>query len=55
MFSWYRQSALTLVHLADVLDAGGLTSSAWFKHGWTLQELLAPHTMLFFTRDWSLY
>ena len=55
MFSWYRLSALTMVHLADVSDTGGLTSSAWFKRGWTLQELLAPRTMLFFTRDWSLY
>ena len=55
MFSWYRLSALTLVHLADVSDTGGLTSSEWFKRGWTLQELLAPHAMLFFTRDWSLY
>ena len=55
MFSWYWQSALTLVHLADVSDTGTLTNSAWFKRGWTLQELLAPHTMLFFTRDWSLY
>ena len=55
MFSWYRQSALTVVHLADVLDTGTLTSSEWFKRGWTLQELLAPHTLLFFTRDWSLY
>ncbi|KAI6120012.1 hypothetical protein EDD16DRAFT_1578831 [Pisolithus croceorrhizus] len=23
--------------------------------GWTLQELLAPRTILFYTRDWSLY
>ena len=55
MFSWYRLSALTMVHLADVSDTGRLTSSVWFKRGWTLQELLAPCTMLFFTRDWSLY
>ncbi|KIM70580.1 hypothetical protein SCLCIDRAFT_1206709 [Scleroderma citrinum Foug A] len=55
MFSWYRLSALTMVHLADVSDTGGLTSSVWFKRGWTLQELLAPRTMLFFTRDWTLY
>jgi len=55
MFSWYRLSALTMVHLADVSDAGGLISSMWFKRGWTLQELLAPYTLLFFTRDWSLY
>ena len=47
--------ALTMVHLSDVSNAGGLTSSAWFKHGWTLQELLAPCIMLFFTQDWSLY
>ena len=55
MFSWYRLSALTMVHLADVSDTGRLTSSEWFKRGWTLQELLAPRTVLFFTRDWSLY
>jgi len=55
MFSWYRLSALTMVHLADVSDTGRLTSSVWFKRGWTLQELLAPRTMLFFTRDWLLY
>ena len=55
MFSWYWLSALTLVHLADVSEMGGLTSNEWFKRGWTLQELLAPHTMLFFTQDWSLY
>ena len=55
MFSWYRQSALTIVHLSDVSDTRGLTTSVWFKRGWTLQELLAPRTMLFFTGDWSLY
>ena len=55
MFSWFRLSALTMVHLADVSDMGGMTNSVWFKRGWTLQELLAPHTMLFFTGDWLLY
>ncbi|KAL4071849.1 hypothetical protein J3A83DRAFT_4515510 [Scleroderma citrinum] len=44
-----------MVHLADVSDTGMLTGSDWFKRGWTLQELLAPHTVLFFTREWSLY
>ena len=55
MFSWYRQSALTMVHLADVSATDTLISSVWFKRGWTLQELLAPRSLLFFTRDWSLY
>lgn len=57
MFTWYRQSSLTIVHLVDVLDSatGVLEKSIWFKRGWTLQELLAPHTILFFTREWSVY
>lgn len=55
MFSWYRQSSLTIVHLADVSDDDKLSNSEWFKRGWTLQELLAPRVILFFTQDWSLY
>ncbi|KAI5992100.1 hypothetical protein EDD15DRAFT_2140328, partial [Pisolithus albus] len=55
MFAWYRQSALTIVHLSDVPDTGSIGSSEWFRRGWTLQELLAPRTMLFYTRNWSLY
>lgn len=58
MFSWYRRSALTIVHLADISSASpssALSGSIWFKRGWTLQELLAPHTMLFYTKEWELY
>ncbi|KAI6044168.1 hypothetical protein EDC04DRAFT_463074 [Pisolithus marmoratus] len=55
MFSWYRQSSLTIVYLSDVSNNDSLAHSAWFKRGWTLQELLAPHTVLFYARDWSLY
>ena len=55
MFSWYRRSALTVVYLADVSDGGVLTSSEWFERGWTLQELLAPRTLLFFTQQWAIY
>jgi len=55
MFSWYRRSALTIVHLADIFGTAMLSSSVWFKRGWTLQELLAPRTVLFYTHDWSLY
>ncbi|KAI6094676.1 hypothetical protein F5141DRAFT_118312 [Pisolithus sp. B1] len=55
MFSWYRWSSLTIVHLSDVFDTGSLAGSVWFTRGWTLQELLASHTILFYTYDWSLY
>ncbi|KAI5982332.1 hypothetical protein EDD15DRAFT_2181090, partial [Pisolithus albus] len=55
MFAWYRRSALTIVYLSDVPDSGSLGSSEWFSRGWTLQELLAPRTVLFYTQNWSLY
>ncbi|KAI5999498.1 hypothetical protein EDD15DRAFT_2131691, partial [Pisolithus albus] len=55
MFTWYRRSALTIVHLPDIPNTGSFGRSEWFRRGWTLQELLAPQTMLFYTKDWSLY
>ncbi|KIO09299.1 hypothetical protein M404DRAFT_132195, partial [Pisolithus tinctorius Marx 270] len=55
MFAWYQQSALTIIYLADVSDTGSFECSEWFKRGWTLQELLAPESILFYTKNWSLY
>ncbi|KAI5995146.1 hypothetical protein EDD15DRAFT_721225 [Pisolithus albus] len=55
MFSWFRRSSLTIVKLDDVFEGGSFTDSVWFARSWTLQELLAPHTILFYTHDWSLY
>ncbi|KAI6141767.1 hypothetical protein BKA82DRAFT_3985931, partial [Pisolithus tinctorius] len=55
MFAWYRRSALTIVYLADIPNTGSFGSSEWFRRGWTLQELLAPSILLFFTQNWSLY
>ena len=55
MFSWYRQSALTIVHLSDIARGDNMSKSVWFTRGWTLQELLAPRKVLFYTQDWTLY
>ncbi|KAI6018059.1 hypothetical protein BKA83DRAFT_105029 [Pisolithus microcarpus] len=55
MFGWYRRSALTIVYLADVRESGSFVESDWFRRGWTLQELLAPGRILFYTRSWTLY
>ncbi|KIO09062.1 hypothetical protein M404DRAFT_132264 [Pisolithus tinctorius Marx 270] len=55
MFAWYRQSSLTIVYLSDVPDTGSFGSSEWFRRGWTLQELLASQSILFYTQPWSLY
>lgn len=31
-----------------------LSICAWFKRGWTLQELIAPKTVLFYDSEWNL-
>lgn len=33
---------------------GHLRNSRWFTRGWTLQELLAPDIVEFYTADWSI-
>jgi hypothetical protein len=58
MFSWYQNALVCYVYLSDVPSAGdaargsAFQKSAWFTRGWTLQELLAPETVIFFDQDW---
>jgi hypothetical protein len=65
MFAWYRNAACCYVYLADTpqtaarLNSKGqvdkddpFCQSKWFTRGWTLQELLAPFDLVFFSSDW---
>jgi hypothetical protein len=68
MYTWYRNSAVCYVLLADVYSSNDVLdgddvyvghdkdhdffTSRWFTRGWTLQELLAPTQLRFFDRDW---
>jgi hypothetical protein len=58
MFRWYRNAKRCYVFLSDVRDdtlEGNSESvfrqSRWFVRGWTLQELLAPHSVEFFSKN----
>jgi hypothetical protein len=63
MFRWYREAAKCYAYLSDVLvghDSNNQTKqtwepafrkSRWFTRGWTLQELLAPKSVEFFSRE----
>ncbi|KAF1365695.1 HET-domain-containing protein [Lizonia empirigonia] len=58
MFRWYQNAKKCYVFLSDVendtLEGDGESAfrqSRWFNRGWTLQELLAPHSVEFFSKD----
>ncbi|KAK4958096.1 hypothetical protein LTR10_004521 [Elasticomyces elasticus] len=59
MYTWYMRSKKCYAFLADVSDAdlkafdSQFRKSRWFRRGWTLQELLAPTDLEFFSRDWE--
>ena len=62
MHRWYQNAAKCYVYLADVpADRPAETStweeafraSKWFMRGWTLQELIAPHSVEFFSKDYK--
>lgn len=67
MFRWYRDAARCYVYLVDVSTSASNASdmvtqpwesafrkSRWFTRGWTLQELLAPTSVGFFSREEEL-
>lgn len=57
MFRWYQNAVKCYVYLADVSSDdfatknGKFEKSRWFMRGWTLQELVAPKTVDFFSSD----
>jgi hypothetical protein len=67
MFRWYRNAAKCYVYLADVSSPGidisdksdeflsiTFRTSRWFTRGWTLQELIAPTSVEFFSENRKL-
>jgi hypothetical protein len=60
MFRWYYEAVKCYVFLSDVSTAGSAGTSVtfpetrWFTRGWTLQELLAPARVEFFSREGDL-
>jgi hypothetical protein len=66
IFRWYRNAARCYVYLSDVsaqplgdkgeaclpLQDSNFRESEWFTRGWTLQELLAPSVVEFFSCEW---
>jgi hypothetical protein len=68
MFRWYRNAKKCYVYLTDVSAPGhdgdvqpsqstweaAFRDSRWFTRGWTLQELIAPAVVEFFSQEGKL-
>jgi len=65
MFNWYKNAEICYAYLSDVqfdyneyvlgsrdCSPDEFRQSKWFTRGWTLQELLAPRQLRFFSRRW---
>jgi hypothetical protein len=61
MYKLYERAQVCYAYLSDVPSAlddhhehnSALRRSRWFTRGWTLQELLAPARVEFYSRDWE--
>ncbi|KAH7418715.1 heterokaryon incompatibility protein-domain-containing protein, partial [Cadophora sp. MPI-SDFR-AT-0126] len=64
MFRWYQDAAKCYVYMSDVSVSGSIGDdefsrrwkpvfkrSRWFTRGWTLQELIAPKSVEFFSKE----
>jgi hypothetical protein len=63
MYRWYQEAEECYAYLADVPHSSvdqaiGFTGpefqkSRWFTRGWTLQELIAPLSVIFLDSEWK--
>ncbi|KAI8671451.1 HET domain-containing protein [Fusarium keratoplasticum] len=61
MFRWYQEADICIAYLADIRHMDPrpvkyvtyMRDSNWFTRGWTLQELLAPRVVEFYSGDWK--
>ena len=61
MFRWYASAEVCFAYLADVprdcklrAPESPFRHAKWHTRGWTLQELLAPLTVYFLSKDWRV-
>ncbi|PNP53572.1 hypothetical protein FNYG_15749 [Fusarium nygamai] len=52
MYRYYQEANICYVYLADISTVSEILNSRWFTRGWTLQELIAPSSMIFFDKHW---
>lgn len=59
MFRWYANSQICYAYLSDYSHINStnweteFAKSSWFERAWTLQELIAPTSVVFFDCSWD--
>ncbi|KAK3363156.1 heterokaryon incompatibility protein-domain-containing protein [Lasiosphaeria hispida] len=59
MFRWYQGAQICYAYLSDVptnhdhFQTAQGYQSRWFSRGWTLQELIAPKDIVFYSSSWK--
>lgn len=57
MYTYYARSSICFAYLDDVEDHQendkSFQGSCWFTRGWTLQELIAPREVYFYSKGWK--
>jgi hypothetical protein len=56
MYRYYKQSYICYAYLEDISSGERahkkIMTSRWWTRGWTLQELIAPNEVIFYSTDW---
>ncbi|KAF9470415.1 hypothetical protein BDN70DRAFT_889076, partial [Pholiota conissans] len=53
MYKWYKEAEICITYLADTSSINDMANDRWFTRGWTLQELIVPKRLNFYSRDWQ--
>jgi hypothetical protein len=56
MFKYYRNAEVCYAYLADVQAStweSEIRNARWWTRGWTLQELIAPSSLEFYSNTWN--
>jgi hypothetical protein len=56
MFQWYKHANICYAYLSDIQTSRAnkhIYKSRWWTRGWTLQELIAPRLLEFYSKDWK--
>ncbi|KAF9480768.1 hypothetical protein BDN70DRAFT_594922 [Pholiota conissans] len=53
MYAWYERAGICIAYLSETHTTTHIPDDTWFTRGWTLQELIAPKKLKFYSAEWN--